>query len=276
MNCEAIEVLKSFEFYAQEHWNHLFSNIDSFGESKLKESGAYSLFSGGKRFRPLLCFATAQSFGFKPQAVWPWALAIEMIHTYSLIHDDLPAMDNDDFRRGQPTNHKVFQEDMALLAGDALLTESFLLVAEHKSLIEILVHAAGVRGMLGGQAIDLRASHENQNLSLLENLHRKKTGALLAACVSGSAWLSGVSQIDLQKYYQFGEDLGYLFQIQDDIFDFIEKNEKEKNICHLLGEKKTQELLEKLSEDLQLKCEGLFPQPFFIKEMIVLNLKRKH
>lgn len=276
MNFNSAEFLKPFEAYAQDHWNQIFSNVNSFGEGKLKESGAYSLFSGGKRFRPLLCFATVQSFGYKSHTVWPWALAIEMIHTYSLIHDDLPAMDNDDFRRGQPTNHKVFHEDMALLAGDALLTEAFLLVADHKSLIEILVRAAGVRGMLGGQAIDLRVSYEQQNLSLLESLHRKKTGALLAACVSGSAWLSGVQQIDLQKYYQFGEDLGYLFQIQDDIFDFIEKSEKEKNICHLLGEKKTKELLEKLSEDLQQKSEELFPQSVFIKDMILLNLKRKY
>lgn len=276
MNSHPPESLKPFEVYARERWNQLFSNLNSYGENKLKESGAYSLFSGGKRFRPLLCFATMQSFGYKSHTVWPWALAIEMIHTYSLIHDDLPAMDNDDFRRGHPTNHKVFQEDMALLAGDALLTESFLLVAEHAILIEILVRAAGIRGMLGGQAIDLRVSHEQQNLSLLENLHRKKTGALLAACVSGSAWLSGVQQADLQKYYKFGEDLGYLFQIQDDIFDFIEKNEKEKNICHLLGEKKTQELLAKLSEDLQHKSEELFPQSAFIKDMIILNLKRKY
>lgn len=268
--------LLAFEVYAKQRAEDLFSSNHSYGEKNLKEAIFYSLFSGGKRFRPLLCVAVAEACGYLPKSVYAWALSIEMIHTYSLIHDDLPAMDNDDFRRGKPTNHKVYQEDFAILAGDALLTEAFELIAEHSYLVRLLTRASGFRGMLGGQAIDLRSQNEKLDLEKIEILHRKKTGALLAASVCGSAYLCGVQSSELETYYKFGEDLGYLFQVQDDIFDYLEKGEKEKNVCHLLGEARAKEVLQSGTLNLIKLSNKLFSQPKTVEDIILYNQNRTH
>lgn len=277
------EDLKSFELFVEETFNQLFlvENSNRLGLEKLNQAKKYSLFSGGKRFRPLLCFAVARSFGVEPRLVYEWALAIEMIHTYSLIHDDLPAMDNDDFRRGLPTNHKVYGQDMALLAGDALLTEAFLLIAENSELVRLLVRAAGSQGMVGGQAIDLRSQDENMSLEVLNELHRKKTGALIAACVAGVAkiLLQNSKNKDVifgKEYYDFGEELGYLFQIQDDIFDAQQKDEKEKNICFYISENEANKLLIEKSQNLKNFGSSLFKETRYIFSIIEYNLKRSH
>lgn len=277
------EDLKSFELFAEETFNQLFlvKHSPRLGLEKLNQAKKYSLFSGGKRFRPLLCFAVARSFDVEPKLVYEWALAIEMIHTYSLIHDDLPAMDNDDFRRGLPTNHKVYGQDMALLAGDALLTEAFLLIAENSELVRLLVRAAGSRGMVGGQAIDLRSQDENMNLEVLNELHRKKTGALIAACVAGVAKIlmqnpKNKDVIFEKEYYDFGEELGYLFQIQDDIFDAQQKDEKEKNICFYISEDEANKLLIEKSQNLKNFGSSLFKETRYIFSIIEYNLKRSH
>lgn len=186
----------------------------------------YSLFAGGKRLRPVLCMAVAETLNGKAEDLLPVAAAIEMIHTYSLIHDDLPAMDNDDFRRGKPTNHKVFGEAIAILAGDALLTSSFetLLRGNYPPaiacrLIEMLTAAAGSCGMIGGQVLDM--VHENGGLSLaeLQQLHSMKTGAMIRFSVVAPAVALESGQEIESALARYGRAIGLAFQIVDDILD---------------------------------------------------------
>jgi geranylgeranyl diphosphate synthase type II len=194
------------------------------------EAARYSLFAGGKRLRPILCMAAAEVVGGSYQAVLPVACAIEMVHTYSLIHDDLPAMDNDDFRRGKPTNHKVFGEAVAVLAGDALLTEAFGFVSEldGKQLIPptkllravtTLVKAAGYRGMIGGQVIDLESEGHEVDIATVEYMHIHKTGALLSASLELGASLGGGNVDQVAALVRYGHHFGLAFQITDDLLD---------------------------------------------------------
>lgn len=199
-------------------------------EKKVLEAARYSLFVGGKRLRPILCMAAAEIISGDPKSVMPAACALECIHTYSLIHDDLPAMDNDDFRRGQPTNHKVFGEAIAVLAGDALLTEAFGLMAslEDKGkfaaerilkAIAILVKASGYRGMIGGQAIDLECEGREVDIATVEYMHIHKTGALISASLEIGAVLEGASDEQIATLRRYGHHLGLAFQITDDLLD---------------------------------------------------------
>jgi geranylgeranyl diphosphate synthase, type II len=195
----------------------------------------YSLFAGGKRIRPLLVLAAGEAVGGAPDALMPLACAVEMIHTYSLIHDDLPAMDNDDLRRGKPTSHKVFGEAIAILAGDALLTRAFHLLADappaapaddvrrRLRAAAILGEAAGTSGLIGGQVADLEAEGRTDvSLGDLERLHRAKTGALLAACVVGGGVLGGAREADLARLAQYADAIGLAFQVVDDVLDATE------------------------------------------------------
>jgi len=190
----------------------------------------YSVFAGGKRLRPVLAIAAAEAVGGRIEQVLPAACALELIHTYSLIHDDLPAMDDDDFRRGRPSNHKMFGEAIAILAGDALLTYAFeLLVSESQkagvepakvnAVIKEISWAAGNSGMIGGQVLDLKAEGQKVDLAGLENIHRRKTGALLRAAVRAGAILSEASSKQLDDLTGYAEALGLAFQIKDDILD---------------------------------------------------------
>jgi geranylgeranyl diphosphate synthase type II len=190
----------------------------------------YGLFSGGKRLRPILMLASGELFGADVKTIMPFAAAMEMIHTYSIIHDDLPALDDDDFRRGQPTVHKVYGEGIALLAGDALLTEAFHVMTEpavartlDAKLILKLVHeisrAAGIGGMAGGQAADLEAEEREADIATVEYIHVRKTGALLLASVRVGAILGGASAKELRRLTRYGEFFGLAFQIADDIID---------------------------------------------------------
>ena len=199
-------------------------------EKKVIEAARYSLFAGGKRLRPVLCLAAADVVGGDPAVSMPAACALEMIHTYSLIHDDLPAMDNDDFRRGRPTNHKVFGEAVAILAGDALLTEAFGLLAglrEDRSIsarkvldvIHILVKASGTCGMIGGQVIDLESENRDVDMATVEYMHVHKTGALLSASLQVGAILGGGSNDQIATLKHYGHHFGLAFQITDDILD---------------------------------------------------------
>ncbi|MHC0035983.1 polyprenyl synthetase family protein [Pseudoneobacillus sp. C159] len=193
----------------------------------IKEAMLYSLEAGGKRIRPLLTFATVDAFGKDALIGLPVAMAVEMIHTYSLIHDDLPSMDNDDLRRGKPTNHKVFGEAMAILAGDALLTYSFQLItaanevtADKKiEIIRELARAAGADGMVGGQVADIEAEGKKLDLSELEYIHIHKTGKLLEFSVLAGAILSDANEKTKAVLVKFAQHLGLAFQIQDDILD---------------------------------------------------------
>jgi geranylgeranyl diphosphate synthase type II len=194
----------------------------------------YSLLAGGKRIRPILCLEAAATVSEEVPGVWEAACALEMVHTYSLIHDDLPALDNDDFRRGRPTCHKQFGEAMAILAGDALLTLAFQALAqiggslgERKArLVEELATAAGtVGGMIGGQVTDLEGEGQPPTPELLERIHRAKTGALLAASVRMGALCAGAGDGQLEALTRYGRHIGLAFQIVDDILDVEQPSE---------------------------------------------------
>jgi geranylgeranyl diphosphate synthase type II len=195
---------------------------------------SYSLFAGGKRLRPILCMAGAGAVGGDEQRVLPVACALEMIHTYSLIHDDLPAMDNDDLRRGKATCHKVYGEAVAILAGDGLLTEAFQLMtrvdlsdgSDPRILLEVIAliaRAAGCEGMVGGQVVDIQSEGKAVAPSLVEFIHTHKTGALIAASVSSGAMLGGGDREQVSAVISYGQGIGLAFQIADDILD-IEGN----------------------------------------------------
>jgi geranylgeranyl diphosphate synthase, type II len=194
----------------------------------------YSLFAGGKRIRPLLAIAAAQAVSDAPIGIESCAGALEMIHTYSLIHDDLPALDNDDFRRGRPTCHKVFGDAMAILAGDALLTLAFEVLATMEytdasrriALVRELATASGtVGGMIGGQVNDIEGEGKHPTAHLLESIHRAKTGALLRASVRMGAIYAGAAADQLAALTSFGEHIGLAFQIVDDILDVEQSSE---------------------------------------------------
>jgi len=199
----------------------------------IKEAMLYSLQAGGKRIRPLLLLSTLQAFQKPVHIGLPTACALEMIHTYSLIHDDLPSMDNDDLRRGKPTNHKVFGEANAILAGDALLTYAFQVVADDEAispdvkvrLISELAKAAGPEGMVGGQVADLEGEGKTISLQQLEYIHRHKTGKLLQYSVRAGAILGEATEQQLTLLTTFADHLGLAFQIRDDILD-IEGDEQ--------------------------------------------------
>jgi geranylgeranyl diphosphate synthase type II len=193
------------------------------GTARLEEAMRYSLLAGGKRIRPVLSLATAEALGRPPADVLPLAAAIEMIHTYSLIHDDLPAMDDDDLRRGKPTCHVAFGEDVAILAGDGLFAEALRLALSEQqgepatvlAAVSEIVRAAGVRGMVGGQYLDVAAAAGTE----LRHLHELKTGALIAASVGSILALEGVSGPATMPFRRFAAELGVVFQIVDDILD---------------------------------------------------------
>ncbi|KEK21158.1 farnesyl-diphosphate synthase [Bacillus manliponensis] len=201
----------------------------------LREAMAYSLEAGGKRLRPLLLFATLHAFGKQKELGLEAACALEMIHTYSLIHDDLPCMDDDNLRRGKPTNHKVFGEAMAVLAGDGLLTYAFELIAKGPEnvsaetklrLVLELAKAAGPEGMVGGQVADMEAEGKQLKLEELEYIHKHKTGRLLEYAVLAGALLSGATVVQQEKLLVFAKQVGLAFQIRDDILD-VEGTEEE-------------------------------------------------
>lgn len=198
----------------------------------LHEAMRYSVFAGGKRIRPILMLAACEAVGGEIKNVLPAACAIEMIHSYSLIHDDLPAMDDDDLRRGNPTNHKVYGEATAILAGDGLLTEAFILlsnpairgtatVAQYCEVIHLLAKGAGSRGMVGGQVVDMEAEEKPVDLPILEYIHTHKTGALILAAIEVGALLGGATPEQRRALCRFGEAAGLAFQVVDDILDIV-------------------------------------------------------
>nr|6SXN_C Chain C, Geranylgeranyl pyrophosphate synthase [Picosynechococcus sp. PCC 7002] len=196
------------------------------------EAMRYSLLAGGKRLRPILCLAACEMLGGTAAMAMNTACALEMIHTMSLIHDDLPAMDNDDLRRGKPTNHKVYGEDIAILAGDALLSYAFEYVARTpdvpaERLLQVIVRlgqAVGAEGLVGGQVVDL----ESEGVETLNFIHTHKTGALLEVCVTAGAILAGAKPEEVQLLSRYAQNIGLAFQIVDDILLWgIEKSQAE-------------------------------------------------
>ncbi len=197
---------------------------------RLAEAMRYSLLAGGKRVRPVLCMVWAEIAGTPAATVVPFAAGIECIHTYSLIHDDLPAMDDDDLRRGKPTNHKVFGEATAILAGDALLTEAFSLMLNVPEIpaervlqaTAVLAYGAGPNGMVGGQQVDMELTgKDGVELRDLQRMHSLKTGALITASCLAGAILGGGGEDDMQRAMEYGKHVGMAFQIADDILDVV-------------------------------------------------------
>jgi geranylgeranyl diphosphate synthase, type II len=209
---------------------------------RLHEAMRYSIFAGGKRIRPILLLAACDAVGGHYETALPAACAIEMIHTYSLIHDDLPAMDDDDLRRGVPTNHCVYGEATAILAGDALLTEAFALLsrpdimkevpAENRlEMIQLLAHHAGTRGMVGGQMVDMDVEGLTVDLPTLEYIHTRKTGALILASVAVGALVGGADAKQMDALCRYAKACGLAFQIADDVLDVVaEQSQLGKNI----------------------------------------------
>ncbi|MBF8261808.1 MAG: putative Geranyltranstransferase (Farnesyl-diphosphate synthase) (FPP synthase) [candidate division NC10 bacterium] len=197
---------------------------------EIHEAVRYSVFAGGKRLRPILVLAAAEAAGGQVEHALPAAAAIELIHTYSLIHDDLPAMDDDDFRRGRPTCHKVYGEALAILAGDALLTQAFILLSGDPSsiradavarlrVINEIAQAAGSRGMVGGQVVDILQEDREVDLATLLYLHTHKTGSLIRACLRVGGIISSAGSEQMEALTRYGDRIGLAFQIVDDILD---------------------------------------------------------
>ena len=201
----------------------------------IHEAMAYSVFAGGKRFRPVLCLAACEAVCGDKQPALDAACAMECIHTYSLIHDDLPGMDNDDYRRGKLTNHRVFGEGMAILAGDALLTYAFEILAgladkhDARQVVQIMQEvskASGTAGMIGGQVVDIISEQVTPNKELLHYIHNHKTGALIVVSARMGAILGGANEQQLAALTEYAHQLGLAFQITDDILDVVGDEEK--------------------------------------------------
>jgi len=220
---------KDYKTYIEEFLAGYFGRFQDEPQKILYDAMSYSLLAGGKRLRPILAFDFCRMCGGDWKKAAPFAAAVEMIHTYSLIHDDLPSMDNDDFRRGRPTNHKVYGEAMAILAGDALLTDAFALAAsaeldDHRGLgfaVSVLSECAGSLGMVGGQVLDILAESRELTEDEVIAIQSRKTGALInAACVLGVIAAGGTEK-QLEAASRFAACLGLAFQIRDDMLDVI-------------------------------------------------------
>lgn len=236
--------------------------------ARLHEAMTYSLMAGGKRIRPVLCIAAYEAAGGKSDEIIPVAASLELIHTYSLIHDDLPAMDDDDLRRNKPTNHRVFGEATAILAGDALLTDAFNIIAGVKAVPEILIsvireltHACGPEGMVGGQMVDIMLEGKRAGKRELIYIHRHKTGTFIRGAIRIGAIMANASSAKLNALTKYGEKAGLAFQVIDDILDITGTPEetgkttgsditKSKNTYpSLYGLKKSKEIAKELIND---------------------------
>ncbi|MES2802217.1 MAG: polyprenyl synthetase family protein [Bdellovibrionota bacterium] len=271
--------IAEFDQYATNSLNKLSQKLPEV--NVLWDSLKYSFESGGKRFRPFLTSLVVKAYN-KPQNYLAFAMATEMIHTYSLIHDDLPCMDNDDIRRGKPTNHKVFGEDIALLAGDAFQTQALSLLAfEYANnpklavqLIQLLSAKAGALGMIGGQVLDMK-SKSDITLAQVELMHRLKTGALIEAAVMGGAAICEANESETKAFATFAASIGLAFQIKDDILDAGDKDQDFKSYIALIGMDKTKAELQKqveISTQALQSLSHLTIQP--LKDLVLYNQNR--
>jgi geranylgeranyl diphosphate synthase type II len=218
-----------------EQWLERLLPASNDAPATIHEAMRYSIFAGGKRLRPALVIATGEVFDANEQTLLPAACALEMIHTYSLIHDDLPAMDNDDLRRGRPTNHKVYGEAMAILAGDALLTQAFITLSRMEGVsaeikvrvgAEVAQAAGTVNALIGGQVLDIQNEGRQVTAAELDAIHRAKTGALIRCCVRVGAIIGGASERELGLLTDYAEKAGLAFQVADDVLDATATSEE--------------------------------------------------
>lgn len=272
------ELVDTFENYLKNHQPAPSEQAPE-PQNRLVEAMQYSLKTGGKRFRPVLALLTAKTLGSNPEKVLPVALAVEYIHTYSLIHDDLPMMDDDDERRGQPTNHKVFGEPVALLAGDGLLTESFAHLAGAYSgssasrIIGLVAEAAGWRGMVGGQAVDIELSDQVKQ-DWIGFIHENKTGALIRVSVEAAAVACEATEAQVLSLREFAKNLGFAFQLADDLLDWDPENPENTSYVNVYGEQQTQLKLASVSElCVQILKDANLATEWFVP-LITFNSKR--
>ena len=279
--------------YAENYLQEWYSRFHDEPQKALFEAMEYSLLAGGKRLRPILAFEFCRICGADWKIAAPFAAAVEMIHTYSLIHDDLPSMDNDDLRRGRPTNHKVYGEAMAILAGDALLTDAFAVAStaqlpqpqDMAFAISVLSECAGSLGMVGGQVLDIQSEERECTETEILNIQSRKTGALInAACVLGVVAAGGTEeQIDAAA--SFAGALGIAFQIRDDMLDVIGTKDEmgkgvgtdaEKNtFVQLYGLEKCEELVQKYT-DAALSALDAFVDPGILPELAASLTARRN
>ncbi|MGE4548801.1 MAG: polyprenyl synthetase family protein [Intestinibacillus sp.] len=274
------------------------SSEDTCGQEKIYEAVKYSAFAGGKRLRPVLTIEFCRACGGNPQAVLPFAAALEMIHAYSLIHDDLPCMDDDELRRGQPTNHKVYGEAMAVLAGDALLNRAFETVLDPALLTTlpaetivrasgVLARAAGMDGMIGGQVLDMKSEGKKLEIADLQNLQALKTGALIRAAAQMGCIVAGADHAKVQAADIYASRLGLAFQIQDDILDIEGDTETfgkpvgsdaQNEKCtypSLLGIEKSHALVRSLTDEA-IEALSVFDNAAFLRELAEYLVVRDH
>lgn len=273
------QFIEKFEGWLRDYLSQCAENVDR--AEVLLASQQYSLLSGGKRFRPFLASLVFSLFSDEVSRIRCFGLALEMVHTYSLIHDDLPCMDNDDFRRGKPTNHKVYSEDVALLAGDGLLTDVFALLATDKALspearvnvIQMLARRIGSFGMVGGQTLDMKVTSQ-VTIEDLKRIHTLKTANLIEAAALGAAIYAGATATDLSALQSFGHSLGMAFQIKDDLLDAQDKDQDFKSYVGILGLAETQKQLVAYSEQARQQIQSLKKNSALIEELIDFNLTR--
>ncbi len=258
-------------------------NIECQYQKNLIDAMKYSIFSGGKRLRPIFAIKTYQLFDGNIKNILPYATAIEMIHTYSLIHDDLPSMDDDELRRGQATNHVRFGEAMAILAGDSLLnlafeiilddisktSESDLTIGEKVKAAKLISQASGLRGMIGGQVVDIKATYENINKEMLMFMYERKTADLFRAAIMSGAIIGGARDKELGILTKYSTLLGISYQIQDDLLDISQdKKEKKPTYLSFYGKEEAKNKLNRLTKECLSLLEELKDRDtFFLKEL---------
>lgn len=290
------EFLKKFQFYKNLAESKIKLAADNLsGENTLVSSMRYSLLAGGKRVRPVLMLACADALELDLSAVYPFAVALEFIHTYSLIHDDLPAMDNDDLRRGMPTSHIKFGEATAILAGDALLNKAFEVVSQYSGnnpqraikAMNMLAVSSGTEGMIGGQIVDMESEGKNITLDELKYLHLNKTGAIIRSACTVGALMGGANDGEIKVVDEFAQNLGVAFQIQDDILDVIgdekelgkpigsDAEENKNTYVKLVGLEKSKKLAKEYSEKAKKSLEMFGEKAEFLVNLTDYLIDRK-
>ena len=285
-------MMHEYKAYIEEFLQNWYARFDDEPQKKLFEAMRYSLLAGGKRLRPVMAFEFCRLCGTDWRKAAPLAAAVEMIHTYSLIHDDLPCMDNDDFRRGRPTNHKVYGETMAVLAGDALLTDAFTVAStaqlEGKDMadaIGILSECAGSLGMVGGQVLDVLSEDRELTEQEVLDIQTRKTGALIRAACALGAIAGGANEVQFDAACRFAAALGLAFQIRDDMLDVIGTqeemgkgvgtDEKKNTFVRLYGLDRCEELV-KLYTDMAIEALQTFEDHGFMEELALSLTTRRN
>ncbi len=274
--------------FIEQYLKDFYGQFHSEPQKELFSAMEYSLFAGGKRLRPMFAFEFCRMTCGKWEKAAPYAAAVEMIHTYSLIHDDLPCMDNDDFRRGKPTNHKVFGEALAFLAGDALLTDAFAMASKGEEntamAVAVLAECAGSLGMVGGQVLDIQSEQRQLTEQEVLDIQTRKTGALIrAACVLGVLAGNG-TEAQIEAASQFASCLGLAFQIRDDMLDVIGTKEEmgkgvgtdehKNTFVRLYGLDKCEELVQKYT-DVAISALNAFEDTDFLRNLALDMTKRR-